>query len=105
MKVNGIQPNERRHQLKEFLKGCHKPKLKFKPTRKVSSLKFENKNTRPEKTWKTWKSCAKKKAFKSQGEATEYMNRSKTNFGNFEGRVYLCDICGRYHITIRHFRH
>lgn len=98
-----IKPDERRHQMLEALNGCRKLKTKYKPQRKMSSIKNTD-SFRREHDGYAWRSCAKKMKFKSQGEATEYMHRSRKNHGEFAGRVYYCDICRHWHITVKHSR-
>lgn len=98
---------KRRNEAYKVLKGCHfrkslkpkKPKDKTKPKSKGCNPKFDpNKKA---KDYRTWKSCSRKVRYPSQGAASSTLHRWESHNGT-KGRVYYCDICGGWHITVKH---
>ena len=87
----GIDPSNRRHLLKEALKGCRKIKQKVRP---------EHEEEKFEKNRFTYRSCERKRAYKSQGEATRFAHECDLKYGTGRSKVYFCDICGMWHITV-----
>ena len=94
-----IEAYERHNLLKEFLKGCRKIDP-HKSSKKISQV-IPNKRKSNEPNRFKYKSCERKKGYKTQGDATRAMHMNNIKY-QCEGRVYYCEICGMYHITVRH---
>lgn len=99
-----MDQNARRQEALRALKGCRvrikkASSTKQKPKTKGFNPKFDP--TKRAKTKRSWKSCGRKVRYPSQGAATSTLHRWGS-FAGTRGRVYYCDICGGWHITVKH---